>query len=139
MNSELFTLFLASLLAATVLPFSSEALLTAMVLSGEHDRWPLWLAATLGNVAGAQINWLLGRYCLRFQTHRWFPVSPDALEKARERFLKWGEWSLLLAWVPIIGDPITFAAGAFKVSFIRFSILVLLGKGGRYLLLMAAL
>lgn len=138
MNSGLLTLFFGSLLAATILPFSSEALLVGLHLSGDYPLTTLWLVATLGNVAGGQINWLLGRYCLRFQSHKWFPVTPLAMAQAKERFLHWGQYSLLLAWVPVIGDPLTFAAGAFEVSFVRFTLLILLGKGGRYLVLLAA-
>ncbi|MEO5331932.1 MAG: DedA family protein [Magnetococcus sp. YQC-5] len=139
MNFELPSLFLGSLLAATILPLSSEAMLVALFWSGDYTPWHLWLTATLGNVAGAQINWLLGRYCLRFQTHSWFPISRETMTHAKKRFLRWGQWSLLLSWVPVIGDPLTFAAGAFEVSFVRFSGLVFLGKGGRYGILLAAL
>ncbi|MBF0127513.1 MAG: DedA family protein [Magnetococcales bacterium] len=139
MDAGPLALFLGSLLAATLLPLSSEALLAGLFLSGEYPAWGLWLAATLGNVAGAQVNWFLGRHLLRFQGRRWFPVSSRAMEQAGKRFRGWGEWSLLLAWVPVIGDPLTFVAGACGVPFPRFSLLVALGKGARYLALLAAL
>ncbi|MBF0627936.1 MAG: DedA family protein [Magnetococcales bacterium] len=138
MDLGVVSLFFASLLAATILPFSSEAILAALLLSGEFDPWLLWGAATLGNVLGAQINWGLARYCLRFQTRRWFPVDPQSLSRAGERFRAWGgAWSLLFSWLPLIGDPLTFAAGMFGVPFVRFSLLVALGKAGRYLLVVA--
>ncbi|MBF0340540.1 MAG: DedA family protein [Magnetococcales bacterium] len=140
MEPGLWSLFLAALLAATILPFSSEAILAAMVLSGGHDRWELWLSATLGNLLGAQINWVLARFCLRYQTRPWFPIDAATLNRAGERFHAWGgEWSLLFSWVPVIGDPLTFAAGALGVSFARFTLLVAIGKAGRYLLVLALL
>ncbi|MBF0192628.1 MAG: DedA family protein [Magnetococcales bacterium] len=110
-----------------------------MVLSGRFDPWQLWWAASLGNVLGAQINWGVGRYCLRFQDRRWFPVAPETLRKAGERFRAQGEWSLLFAWLPVVGDPLTFVAGAFGVPFWRFSLWVVPGKAGRYLLIVGLL
>ncbi|NGZ06550.1 MAG: DedA family protein [Magnetococcales bacterium] len=136
MDSGLFSLFVAALLAATILPFSSEALLAAMLLSGEFDDWQLWGAATMGNVLGSQVNWGLARYCLHFQEHRWFPIRKEALQRAGDRFRAWGEWSLVLSWVPVIGDPLTFAAGLLGMPLWRFTGWVFLGKGGRYLLVL---
>ncbi|MBF0215157.1 MAG: DedA family protein, partial [Magnetococcales bacterium] len=69
------SLFLAALLAATILPFSSEAMLAALLISGQFEAWQLWVAATLGHVSGAQINWGVARYCLRLQSRRWFPID----------------------------------------------------------------
>ena len=125
-------LLIVSFLAATLLPLSSEAVLGVMLVSGNHSPLPLWLCATVGNVTGAQINWLLGRYLRRFQHHPWFPIKAATLEKARNRYLRWGEWSLLLSWVPIIGDPLTLMGGVLRIPFSRFTLLVTLAKGGRY-------
>ena len=129
-------LFLSAFLAATVLPFSSEAVLAGLTAAGDFDWALLWLVATAGNVLGAMVNWLLGRWCLHWQDRKWFPFKADDLEKADRWFAKWGVWSLLLSWVPVIGDPITFAAGFLRVNFWLFAVLVLIAKGGRYLVVL---
>lgn len=125
-------LFISAFLAATVFPFSSEVILTTLVLSGKYHLAWLWFSATIGNGLGAIANWVLGRYLLRFQGERWFPFSQKDMNKARERFLKYGVWILLFAWIPVIGDPLTFIAGVFRVPLVIFTILVFLGKGIRY-------
>lgn len=125
-------LFLSAFLAATILPFSSEAVLAGLMAAGGYDWTLLWTVATAGNVLGAMVNWALGRWCLQWQDRRWFPFKADDLDKADRWFAKWGVWSLLLSWVPIIGDPITFAAGFLRVRFWLFAALVLIAKGGRY-------
>ena len=125
-------LFLSAFLAATILPFSSEAVLAGLTVAGGFDGVVLWAVATAGNTLGAMVNWVLGRWCLHWQDRRWFPFTPADLDKADRWFAKWGVWSLLLSWVPIIGDPITFAAGFLRVPFWLFTVLVLIAKGGRY-------
>jgi membrane protein YqaA with SNARE-associated domain len=125
-------LFLSAFLAATIFPFFSEGVLAGLSSSDDYDWLLLWLAATTGNTLGAMVNWGLGRWCLHWQDRKWFPFKADDLEKADRWFAKWGVWSLLLSWVPIIGDPITFAAGFLRVQFWLFAVLVLLAKGGRY-------
>ncbi|MBT3306840.1 MAG: DedA family protein [Alphaproteobacteria bacterium] len=125
-------LFMSALLAATILPFSSEAVLVGLMAAGDYDVLGLWALASLGNVLGACINWWLGRFCLHWQDHRWFPVSMGQLDRAGRWFSRYGVWSLLLAWVPVIGDPLTFAAGILKVNFRLFVVLVAIGKAGRY-------
>ena len=96
------------------------------------------LAASLGNVLGSVVNWLLGRGIARFRDRRWFPVGPRALERAEAWYGRYGKWSLLLSWVPIIGDPLTVVAGALREPFPVFLALVTLAKVGRYLALTAA-
>ncbi|MEG3638758.1 YqaA family protein [Magnetococcus sp. PR-3] len=126
------SLFLLAFLAATILPLSSEVMLSAMIVAERWPAWALWGAATAGNVLGALVNWYLGRWLMHWQDHRWFPVSAQALERAKHRYDRYGVWSLLLAWVPIIGDPLTLVAGLFRTPLYLFIPLVLLGKGGRY-------
>lgn len=130
-------LFLSAFLAATILPFSSEVVLGGLTAAGGFDWLLLWLVATAGNTLGAMVNWVLGRWCLHWQDRKWFPFKADDLDKADRWFAKWGVWSLLLSWVPIIGDPITFAAGFLRVNFWLFAILVLIAKGGRYAAVLA--
>ncbi|RMQ45503.1 putative membrane protein [Pseudomonas cichorii] len=128
-------LFLAAMGAATLLPMQSEAVLVAMLLSGKYLPVVLLLVATLGNVLGSVVNWLLGRSIERFRHKRWFPVSESKLEKARQSYARYGHWSLLLSWVPIIGDPLTLVAGVMREPLWRFILIVTLAKGGRYLVL----
>ncbi|PHK95584.1 hypothetical protein CR162_06935 [Pseudoroseomonas rhizosphaerae] len=128
-------LFLAALVAATILPAQSEAVLAGLLLGGEHPAALLVLVASLGNIAGSAINWWLGRSLERFKGRRWFPVSTAALARAQGWFGRIGLWSLLLAWVPVVGDPLTVVAGVMRVPFWRFLLLVSLGKAGRYSLL----
>ena len=126
-------LFLTALLAATVLPAQSEFLLAGLHLTGRHDRFVLVAVATAGNVLGSVINWVLGRYLIRFQDRRWFPIKGRALERATRFYQRWGVWTLLLAWMPIIGDPLTLVAGIFQTPLRVFVPLVAAGKLARYL------
>lgn len=132
-------LFAAAFLAATLLPAQSEVLLGALLLQG-HPAWVLVLVASAGNVLGSTLNWWLGRLVARvgiarFGERRWFPVKPAALERARGWYARWGRWSLLLSWVPIIGDPLTLAAGVMRERLLVFLALVGLAKTSRYVLL----
>ena len=131
-------LFLAALLAATVLPMQSEALLVGLLLTGDYPVAALLVTASLGNVLGAVLNWLLGRGLERFRDRRWFPVSAARLEQARAWYHRWGRWSLLLSWAPIIGDPLTLVAGVLREPFSSFIVIVTLAKLARYLVLAAA-
>lgn len=131
-------LFASALVAATILPMQSEAALSGLLLTGAYPVFALVLAASLGNVLGSVVNWLLGRGIARFRDRRWFPVGPRALERAEAWYGRYGKWSLLLSWVPIIGDPLTVVAGALREPFPVFLALVTIAKVGRYLALTAA-
>ena len=100
-------LFLSAFGAATLLPLQSEAVLVALLLAGQHPLWALLLVATLGNVLGSWVNWLLGRSIEHYRERRWFPVSPTRLQQAQGWYARYGRWSLLLSWMPVIGDPLT--------------------------------
>jgi membrane protein YqaA with SNARE-associated domain len=126
------SLFVSAFAAATILPLSSEAVLSALIATEDFDIWLLVGIASIANTLGAAVNWVLGRYCLRWQDHRWFPVSTSALERASEWFVRYGQISLLFAWFPIIGDPLTFVAGILRVAFWRFLLLAAIGKTLRY-------
>jgi membrane protein YqaA with SNARE-associated domain len=138
MEQAYLSLFLVSFLAATLLPGGSEVLFAALLASGQ-DPLALWLWATAGNTLGSAVNWALGRYLLRFQTRRWFPFRPDALGRAQAWFQRYGVWSLLFAWAPVIGDPLTFVAGVMRVRLLPFIALTALGKGARYGILLGLL
>lgn len=125
-------LFLSALIAATLIPAQSEAVLVGLILGTAHPIWLLLAVATVGNVAGSAVNWALGRHLSHHAGARWFPVSPAALARASARYARWGRYSLLGAWLPIIGDPLTLAAGLLREPFWRFVLIVTLAKGGRY-------
>lgn len=127
-----FGLFLAAFGAATLLPLQSEALLVGLLLSDKYWLWSLLAVATLGNVLGSLVNWWLGRAIERFRNRRWFPVSAAHLEKARIHYQRYGHWSLLLSWMPVIGDPLTLVAGVMREPLGRFLMIVTLAKGARY-------
>jgi len=131
-------LFLAALVAATLLPVQSELLLLAMLASNRFDPALLLLAASLGNVLGSTVNWALGRFLAHHRGARWFPISKTAMLKAERRYRRLGEISLLLSWLPIIGDPLTLIAGVLRMPLSRFLLLVTIAKVGRYAVLMAA-
>jgi membrane protein YqaA with SNARE-associated domain len=126
------SLFVSALLAATLLPLSSEVLLATLILSGEYHLMLLWIWATLGNVIGSIINWGVGRYFIRLIAQSRFLFSQREIDQAQHWFLKYGIWTLLLAWLPVIGDPLTLVAGIFRVPILLFTALVFLGKGIRY-------
>lgn len=130
-------LFLAALVAATILPLQSEVVLVGLQLAEQHSLMLLLLFATVGNVLGSVINWLLGRYIERWRERRWFPVPPDKLARAQGVYQRHGYWSLLLSWAPFIGDPLTLIAGVLREPLWRFLLIVTIAKAGRYVLLMA--
>lgn len=126
-------LFFASFLAATLLPAQSEGILWWQLYAGHWPAWALILSATAGNVLGSWVNWCIGRWALHLSHKKWFPFTPSQLQKAQCTFNRYGLWTLLFAWVPVIGDPLTAAAGILKVPLRQFLPLVTLGKAGRYL------
>ncbi len=127
-------LFLAALIAATLLPLQSEAVLVGLLLAG-HSPWWLLLVASAGNVLGATINWWLGRGIDRFADRRWFPVGPKALARAQRGYARYGRWTLLLSWAPVIGDPLTLVAGVMRERLPVFLLLVTIAKVTRYAVL----
>ena len=128
-------LFAAAFGAASLLPLQSEALLVGLLLANLHPVWALLTVASVGNVLGSLLNWWLGRTLERQGHRRWFPVSTHRLDQARRVYQRVGYWSLLLSWVPVIGDPLTLIAGVLREPLWRFLLLVTLAKGGRYLAL----
>ena len=131
-------MFSSAFLAATIVPFASEVMFAAALAAGGAVHW-LIVVATLGNTLGATVNWALGRFVERFRDRRWFPADSRQLERAQAWFRRYGVWSLLLAWVPIVGEPLTVLAGAMRVHIAPFLILVAVGKGLRYVVLALAL
>jgi len=128
-----FLLFISAFGAATLLPLQSEAVLVTLLLKEQYSALLLISTATLGNVLGSCVNWWLGLKIEQFKHRKWFPVSEKRLEQAQSFYHKYGFYSLLLSWAPIIGDPITLVAGLFKENFWRFLGIVIIAKAGRYL------
>ena len=128
------SLFAISFLAATILPFSSELTLAGLIATSNYDNLLLLIVASFGNVLGAVVNWVLGFYSRNFSTKKWFPFKEKQIERSSVWFRKFGKWTLLFAWVPVVGDPLTLVAGLLRVKFLDFIILVAIGKVSRYLL-----
>lgn len=130
-------LFLSALGAATLLPLQSEAALVSLLLSEAYPLWTLLALASAGNILGALLNWLLGRYLEHFRHKRWFPLSDARLQQAQDWYARYGRGSLLLSWLPIIGDPLTLVAGVMGERLWIFLLLVSLAKTARYAVLAA--
>jgi len=133
------SLFLSAFLSATLLPGSSEAVLSGLVLLEKYDPALLLTFATTGNVLGSLFNWFCGLFLMSFQDRRWFPVSPAQIDRASAWYRKYGLWSLLLAWAPILGDPLTVVAGLMRAPLLPFLLLVTIGKLVRYWLIIEGL
>jgi membrane protein YqaA with SNARE-associated domain len=130
---EHFGLAGAAFLSATIFPFQSEVILFGMLLAEHYQIWLLVLAASFGNILGSCVNWYLGRFIARFEGRRWLPVSKEQVAKAEGWYHRYGRWTLLLSWMPIIGDPLTIVAGVLREPFPVFLALVAVAKIGRYL------
>jgi membrane protein YqaA with SNARE-associated domain len=126
-------LFGIAFAAATLLPAQSELVLAGLIASGDYNPWLLIAAATAGNVLGSCLNWTIGRFLNGYRGSRWFPVSARSLERAERSYRRFGVWTLLLSWVPVIGDPMTLVAGLLGTPFKLFLALVFVAKLGRYL------
>lgn len=125
------TLFFLSFLAATVLPIGSEWLLIVMILQRVSPP-EVVLTASLGNFLGACITYLIGIWGSEFFIRKILRIDDKQLARAGTFYRKYGTWSLLFSWLPVLGDPLCLIAGIFKTSFIRFAMLVFVGKFGRY-------
>ncbi|MDB2414821.1 DedA family protein [Rickettsiales bacterium] len=136
--SELLYLFIISFLAATILPAQSEFAVAGLKIAGNNNSLALIIIATTGNVLGALANWFLGRYLIHFKDRKWFPVKEKMINKATNFYQKWGIWSLLLAWAPFIGDPLTLVAGILRANIWIFLLLVTIGKATRYAIIVLA-
>ena len=125
------SLAFSAFISATLLPFGSELVLAGLLTQG-YPALLLWGIATVFNTLGSVLNWYLGRQLLLFQHKSWFMFKPIQIEQASSQFQRWGLPSLLLAWLPVIGDPLTLVAGVLRVRLLWFVLLVGFGKGVRY-------
>ena len=131
-------LFIISFLAATILPLSSEITLAGLMVAQSYNNFILLLAASVGNILGSSFNWVLGIYSRKFESKKWFPFNQNQMQRSSKWFLKYGKWSLLFAWLPVVGDPLTFIAGTMQTRFLSFLVLVTIGKVARYIIIILA-
>lgn len=124
-------LFLLSFLAATLIPLGSEWLLVAMILQ-QHNPATTVVVATIGNYLGAVTSYLIGIYGSEFLTTRVLRMDQTNIRRAEQLSLRYGSWALLFTWLPIVGDPLCLVGGMLRLPFARFSLLVAVGKTGRY-------
>jgi membrane protein YqaA with SNARE-associated domain len=124
-------LLVVSFLAASVLPLSSEAFVALMPALG-YDPWVILCVATLGNYLGSLSNYCLGRWGSGYIFSRLVRVRPETELKLSGVFGRWGAPALIMSWVPVIGDPLTFVAGMLKTHLAAFTFWVVLGKAARY-------
>ena len=129
------SLFVVSFMVATIIPFGSEIYFASLLAMDNNNSLLLLIAASTGNILGSVFNWICGYYAAYFIQKKWFPINQNQINKATNFFLKYGKWSLLLAWAPFIGDPLTFVAGTLRYSFLPFLLLVSVGKITRYLVI----
>jgi membrane protein YqaA with SNARE-associated domain len=124
-------LFAGSFLAATILPFSSEILLSVLLLNGSDPIYAVGVA-TVGNVLGSVVNYGLGLGGAYLVLKKLLNYSQNDIWAAENRFKKYGVISLFFAWVPVVGDPLTVVAGLLRINLALFLFIVTAGKLARY-------
>jgi membrane protein YqaA with SNARE-associated domain len=127
------SLFFMSLLASTLIPLGSEWLLV-MMLAGGYDPFSVVAVATVGNYLGAVVTYLIGIGGGSWLIERVMRVSPEQQERARDYYQRFGVYSLLFSWLPMVGDPLCLVGGMLKINFGLFSLLVAAGKLARYVI-----
>jgi membrane protein YqaA with SNARE-associated domain len=127
-------LFFSALIASTLFPMGSEIVLIALLDEG-YNIFVLWLIATSGNTLGSCINYAIGYWASDFVNKKY--ENSRSWQHGQHLYNRYGIWSLLFAWLPIIGDPLTLVAGLANTKFQLFFILVTIGKGARYAFLIA--
>lgn len=131
-------LFLASFLAATLLPFSSELVLVLM-LNGPWSVGSLVLVATAGNTLGGFTNYAIGRWVGAERVGRWLRSDPRKADRLRGYVERFGAWAALLCWLPVVGDPLAFALGLGKARPWPVALFMAVGKAARYMVLVGLL
>lgn len=132
---EYVSLFVAAFTAGTLIPMNSEAVVVYL-LSIQAIVWLVLLVATVGNTAGGCANYYLGGKGAQWSMQKGW-LRPDRLQKGHDYFERWGGFALLLSWAPVVGTPVTLAAGALGYPFGRFLAIVASAKAVRYLVLIA--
>lgn len=124
-------MFLAGLLAGTVVPFSSEVVLVALYAL-DFNAIPLLIIASIGNWIGGMTTYWVGLQGKTDWLEKYFHVSKEKIIGFKERLDKWGSYWALLSWVPILGNVITAALGFFRVPIVPVAIFMMIGKVTRY-------
>lgn len=125
------SLFLLSFLASTLIPLSSEWLLVAMLLE-KHDPFVIVALASVGNYLGACTTYVIGMYGGPLLIRKVLRIDEATEQRADRFYTRYGSWSLLFSWLPVVGDPLCMVSGVLKIRFARFSLLVFSGKLARY-------
>jgi len=128
---SLISMFFVSMLASSILPLGSEWLLISLIIKGVEPS-SVVASATLGNYVGACTTYYIGYFGSDLLTKRVLKITEEKRVRAQSIYKKFGNLTLLLSWLPIIGDPLCFISGVLKYNILRFSVLVLIGKGVRY-------
>ena len=130
-NNGLPALFVLSFIAATIIPLGSEWLLITLVIN-DLNPYSVVAVATTGNYLGACTTYVIGLYGSDFLVKKVLRIDDEKLARAMSHYKKYDSWSLLFAWLPIIGDPLCLAGGVLRLGFPLFSALVFVGKLARY-------
>ena len=127
-------LFVSSFLAATLLPFSSEAVLVALLLAG-HNPAPCVAAATLGNALGGMSSYGIGYVGNLVWIERYLRLEAEPIQRLHKHIVRFGSLLAFFSWLPVVGDLIAVALGFFKVRPTGVAIYMVAGKALRYLLI----
>lgn len=112
-------------------------MLAGLLIAHKQPVWMLVAVASVGNVAGSTINWALGRSIEKLRDKRWFPIKQRALDRAENWYKRFGRWTLLLSWTPVVGDPLTMIAGVLREPLWSFLLIVAIAKTARYAVIAA--
>lgn len=124
-------LFLGCFLAATIVPFSSEIILTALLIAG-GDPWACFVVATLGNWLGGTTNYALGRWAGNEWLVRWLKIKEHKIAWAKVKIDRYGYWIAFFSWLPFVGDLLCVAIGMFRLPFLPVLLFMLIGKALRF-------
>lgn len=124
-------LFVGAMLAATIVPFSSDVLLVALLAAG-GDPASAVVVASAGNWAGGMISYAMGWFARWEWLERWCRVRRATLEKQRARIERYGSALALLTWLPGVGDLLAIGLGFYRVSPTKVALLMLVGKSARF-------
>ena len=130
-NIGLFGLFIGTFLAATVMPFSSDALYIATLVAGVNPVATL-IVGTLGNWAGGVTTYYIGRLGKWEWIEKWFKVKRETLDKQKRYVDRYGVWLALLSWIPFVGDALVIALGFYKCPPLWTIFFMLVGKFARF-------